>query len=145
VPTADSYPQRLWNVATGTMPAEVTGRTGAAATTGSAFTSITPVVLIAGDTYAAVLHSRSSGSNYWLNTDAAFRATGNISYALTIYGNDCAPGTLRTLPLTTLNYGLADIGYQLGGGSSDVPPPAAMPLALPGLGALGLVARRRKG
>jgi MYXO-CTERM domain-containing protein len=127
------------------MPAAVTGRTGAATTTGSAFTLITPVVLTAGDTYASVLHGHSSGSNYWLNTDAAFRATGNISYGLTIYGNDRATGTLRTLPLTTLNYGLSDIGYQLGGGSSDVPPPAAMPLALLGLGAIGFVARRRKG
>lgn len=139
----------LWDVATQTRLASVSGLKGTASATDWEFHSVAPIALTQGRNYAVTLYGSGNNESYYYTRDANYRPSGVINYVQMRYCNGCDSSKFGTNLLSGLNYGFTDIGYQIGkpvpGGSpAPVPLPAALPMLAAGLGLTGIMGRRRR-
>jgi len=103
-----------------------------------------PVALTEGNQYVVSAFFPSPGGYYYAERatvgDSWF-PTGTIQYLDMRYANDATPSTFPTYVLTDYQYGIPDIGYQVGGAA--IPAPGALLLAAMGTGLVGLLRRRK--
>lgn len=130
----------LWDVATQTSLASV----DAVSTGNWHFESIAPIHLQQGSDYIVSVFSENDNSYWYKNGLAAsWYPTGNIEYVTMQYHNDVG-NPFPYIKLSGFQYGLSDIGYQIG---SPLAVPEPTSLALFGIGVFvaGVrVARRQR-
>ncbi len=131
----------LWNVSSQTALASATTAVGA----GWQFSSISPVALANGGSYAVIVYDAGNPAQYYFANPApaSWKPTGTINYVTMRYCNGCGVTNFPTSTISNTQYGMVDIGYQIGA-PTEVPIPATLPLFSSALGVVGLIARRRK-
>lgn len=141
-PSTGNYEIYLFDVATETALASTSASGGSSSWQ---FDSITPVELTNGSDYLVELYGVGDDQTYFYGTSNTFKPTGAIEYVTMKYCNECSPGEFPTLTLDGYNYGLPDIGYQIGKpGQEPIPEPTTMLLFGTGLAGLAAVRRRKK-
>lgn len=142
--TDGSYTLTLWDFATHTELAQTT--------LGSVFGADwnwanleSPVQLQAGHDYLVMGISNTPGAAYYFSNalPSSWYPTGAIQYDDMRYCNNCTADTFPTSALNHYQYGLVDIGYEVGGAASNVPEPSSIAMLGLGLAALTLIRRKK--
>jgi len=104
-----------------------------------------PVALTQGSDYIVAAHFPAPGGYYFgsrAEVGNSWFPTGEIQYIDMRFANDVGPSTFPTDVLFDQQYGIPDIGYQIGD-FVVIPAPAAVPLVALGATALPWLRRRR--
>jgi len=104
-----------------------------------------PVSLSAGQQYIVSLWS--AAGNYYFGATApgsTWQPTGTIQYLDMRYANGATANTFPNTVLTNYIYGVPDIRYTLGSGSSGVPEPSTFAMLIGSAGLAFLVRRRNR-
>jgi hypothetical protein len=133
------YEIGLWNMDTQTQIASAANLVGTGGTWVT--TAVSPVELSFGGNYAVTLYS-FDGDVFWSGESAFIPNTADISYTSAQYCRACTLGTFPNMTLAGYNYGLVDIGYQIGE-PSPVPLPAGLPLLAVAIAGFAFVKRNR--
>lgn len=133
------YDIGLWDMDTQTQIASASNLVGTGGTW--ATTSVSPVELSFGGNYAVTLYS-FDGDVFWSGESAYIPGTADISYTSAQYCRSCTLGMLPSLSMARYNYGLVDIGYQIGE-PSPVPLPAGLPMLAVAMAGFAFVKRNR--
>jgi hypothetical protein len=134
------YDIGLWDLGTQTQIASASNLAGTAGAW--ATTSVSPVALAFGGNYAVTLYS-VDGAVFWSGASNHIPGTADISYTSAQFCRACAAGAFPDQTLAGYNYGLVDIGYQIGE-PSPVPLPVGLPMLAVAMAGFAYVKRNRR-